>query len=353
MKIKEKITTFNNKTYYSILVIIVLTLSACLQLFSNHHKSDIHLVAQEPATPQEPPTNQEPSTNEVPPDNNLNQIPVTPIEPQEPQQEPKVYADQSNSNLNEFNSLSYNVVLEPKHHTIIFSEVNTPVLKINKRMGDSFEENEVLMELDNKVFKSNYLKALSAVRKFQIELKAMKKLYEDDALSLFELEDAFASLASAEADLALAKKLLKSTKVKVPYQGKVVRILVQEYELAQQGKELIELVNSDMLYARFLVPSRLLSCLKHGTPVHIYINEINDWVTSKISRIAPVIDPSSSTIKVEAEIDNQDGHLWAGMTGSAKIEQCKKEELPLNENPEHKQDMQDRELQEMQDSSKM
>lgn len=316
MKIKDKFTRFNYKFYYMISFVVILSLMTFLQMFININKNDFYLIGQEQSTPQEHP------------DSNLYQIQLTPVDIQA-QQGTKTENDQNNSSLTEFNTLSYNVVLEPLHHTIISAEVNTPVLQINKRMGDSFEANEILMELDSRVFVSNYLKGLSAVRKFQTELKAAQELYKDDALSLFELDEAYANLAGAEADLQLAKKLLGSTKVKVPYKGKVVKISIQEYELAQQGKELIELVNSDLLYARFLVSSTLLSCLQPGATVHIFINEVNDWIESKISRIAPVIDPSSSTIKVEAEIDNREGKLWAGMTGSAKIEKCQKEESKL------------------------
>lgn len=219
-------------------------------------------------------------------------------------------------------SYSFSSVFEALHYTVVYAEVTSPVLAIHKRMGESFEEGEPLMELDNKVFEGNYLKTLALVTKFQTELEAKKRLYADDALSQFELDEGIASLVGAEADYILAEKLFASTKVKGPYKGRVVKIAVKQFELGQQGKELITLVDDDILFAKFLVTSNLFSCLKLGMKVDIHVRETGDKIAATISRISPVIDPSSSTIVVEAEIDNREHRWWAGMKARIDIIDC-------------------------------
>lgn len=221
-------------------------------------------------------------------------------------------------------NLAFNIVLEPIYLTVFNSEITARVLKINKKMGEPFKEGEVLLEMDDAVFKGNYSKALSAVTKFETELNAKRRLYEDDALSKFELDDGIASLLGAEADLTIAKKLLESTKIVAPYNGKVVKVTIKEFELAQPGKELISIVDDATLYAKFLAPANLVQCLKRGMPVNIFVKETGDRIESVISHIAPVIDPSSATIMVEAKIDNGDNKWWAGMTGKVEISECKK-----------------------------
>lgn len=225
--------------------------------------------------------------------------------------------------IEEVKSYYFNVVLEARHQTVIFSQVTSPVTKVHKQMGEAFEEGEFVLELDNRVYEGNFRKTDAAVNKFQTELKAKEQLYKDDALSQFELEDGISSLAGAEADRTIAKKMLEDTKIIAPYRGRVVKVSVKEFELAQVGKELITLVDDGYLYAKFLVPSTLLRCLKVGVPVEIYIKESNEKVSSTISRIAPVIDPSSQTILVEAGIDNPDHRLLAGMTGRIVLKECK------------------------------
>lgn len=219
-------------------------------------------------------------------------------------------------------TLSYSVVLEPMYLTVVYAEVTSPILKIHKRMGESFEENEILIELDNRIFEGNYAKATAAVTRFESELEAKQALFKDDAMSRFELDQSIADLAGAIADQIIAKKGLEGTTIKAPYRGKVVKLALKEFELAQQGKELITLVDDDVLFAKFLAPSALVTCIKTGMPVEIDIKESGDRIKASISRIAPVIDPSSSTLMVEAKIDNKDHKWWGGMTGMIRISEC-------------------------------
>jgi RND family efflux transporter MFP subunit len=211
----------------------------------------------------------------------------------------------------------YLVILEPYRRTLLFAEVNSPVIKITKRMGDSFKEGEVLINLEDVVFKSNYEKAKALLAKHQAAVLAKKQLYEDKIASLFELREAEADVATSKADVSLAKKNLRSSVIRAPFDGKVVELAVEEHELPRPGKELIELVDDHILLARFLVPSSELGKISIDQPVYITLNTNNENIVAKIARIGAVIDPSSSLIKVESEIDNRDGRLKSGMTGTA------------------------------------
>lgn len=222
----------------------------------------------------------------------------------------------------EIKSYYFNVVLEARYQTTIYAQVTTPVLNVNKQLGDPFEEGEVLLELDDRVYEGNFKKSEALVTKFTTELEAKKQLFADDALSKFELDDGVSQLAGAEADKIIAHKMLLDTKIIAPYAGRVVKVNVKQFELAQQGKELVTLVDDAYLYAKFLVPSSLLRCLKVGAPLELYIKEAGKKVSSTIARIAPVIDPSSQTIVVEAGIENADHQLLAGMTGRVVLKDC-------------------------------
>lgn len=217
---------------------------------------------------------------------------------------------------------SFGIVLEPAHLTTINSEITSHVLKINARMGDSFEKDEVLMELDESIFQGNFLKASAIAIRFKSELETKQRLYDDDALSRFELDEGVAALKGAEADLIFAKKALDSTKIRAPYKGRVVKVALKEFELAQLGKELITLVDEETLYAKFLASSDLIHCLKKGMVIDIYIKELGDKVKATITRMAPVIDPSSSTITVEAKVDDPKHKLLSGMTGRIDFRAC-------------------------------
>lgn len=227
-------------------------------------------------------------------------------------------------------TFTYQIVLDPKKRTLFSSEINASVVKIYKRMGDSFEAGDILIALDDRVAKGIYEKALAKESKAFIELEGKRQLYRDNLISFFEVKDAEAAFADAHSDFVTAEKALFSTKIIAPYRGKVVRLAIQEFEYAQVGKELLETVEDDILHGRFLASASILPCLKAGkTELLIEINGNKHKRKAIITRLSPVIDPASATIQVEADIDNRD-RLWLpGMAGHVMIE-CpvkKREEL--------------------------
>lgn len=214
---------------------------------------------------------------------------------------------------------AYRVILDPRRTTLLSTEVNTRVRKIYKRMGDSFKQGEILIQLDDDIFIANLKKAKAQLDKAKTELDAKKQLFAENSASLFDVKDAEAALASAEADFVLAKKNYQASKIIAPYDGKVVALGVEEDELPKAGKEVIEVVDDSTLDAKFLLPSSALDSLAVGTPVRIKLAENGAIIKAKISRIGAIIDPASSTIKLEAEVDNSKGDLKGGMTGTVDI----------------------------------
>jgi len=216
-------------------------------------------------------------------------------------------------------NVSYRVVLDPRHRTQLTPQVKTAVSKIYKRMGESFKEGDVLIQMEDAIFKANITKAQAIYEKAKTQLEAKKQLYHDNVASIFEIKEGEADLATAQAELVNAQKNLDATKVIAPYNGKVVDVSLEEHELPQNDKSAIEVVDDEVLLAKFLVPSMLVEKIKIGDPVRITVKETGETITAKVARIGSVIDPSSSTLKIEAEVDNKEGKLKTGMSGTVTL----------------------------------
>lgn len=214
----------------------------------------------------------------------------------------------------------FQVTIDPRHRTQLAAEVPSPVKKISKRLGENFKKDDILIQLDDTIYQSNYNKAKSLLEKAQTELEAKQQLFKDNVASKFELKEAESNVATAKSDLAIAQKNLAATIIEAPFDGKVVSLDIEEFELPQTGKNLIEIVDDKVLIAKILVPSSLLPRIKIGTDFKIDIKEVGKTVDAKISRIGSVIDPSSGTLRIEADIDNADGTLVAGMSGRAHFQ---------------------------------
>lgn len=207
------------------------------------------------------------------------------------------------------------VILEPKDRAVISAEIASPVVRVFKLMGESFEEGDILMKLEDTIYKAAVLRGEALVVKGEALFNAKQQLFIDHISSLVELKDAEAQLASARAELALAQKQLRATTIRAPYRGKVVAVNLLPNELPQPGQPLIEILGDSVLVAKMLVDSMSLNDVKLGNKMDILIRETGQTVQAEIVRIGSVIDPASSTIKVDAEIDNSNRQLIAGMTG--------------------------------------
>jgi len=212
------------------------------------------------------------------------------------------------------------VILSPLHRATLSSEVViTSVQEINKKMGESFKKGDLLIKLDDAIFLGLLRKAEGNFEKAKAEVNAKRQLYQEEISSLFELKSSEADLATAESDIISAEHAIKACTILAPYDGKVDNVFVEEHELVQQGKPLIEIIDDAFLIGKVLVPSSMLSRLALDKEVKIKIRDTNTVVTGKILRIDSIIDPSSSMLKLDLVVDNKNGQLRSGMIGIVRI----------------------------------
>lgn len=213
---------------------------------------------------------------------------------------------------------TFPVVLEPENRTqVLVPDISTRVVEINKKMGDSFKKGDLLIRFDNAVFRANLEQSQHAMEKTEMNFKIKKALAEDKLASPYELKEALVERFKARAEYEQAKKLMKETEIFAEYNGKVVGIGVNLWEIPKRDKMVIETVDDSKLIATFFVPSILLRDIKVSEPMYIWVKELNEIVTATVTRVGAVINPGSSTVKVEAEIDNTQGHWKSGMSGVA------------------------------------
>lgn len=209
----------------------------------------------------------------------------------------------------------FRVVFEPYYRTSLSPVMLRPVENINFRMGDRFQKDDILIQLDPVQNKAMVEKAKAALVKAQSEYDSRKELYRRDLSSLFEYKDAEAALGLAKADLIVAQDNLHKTKIIAPYDGRVVDLYIEEGEYPKENTQVIEVIDDSIIRAKFLLPSRYLRYISVGSPVEIDVVELGRKVQGIVTRTGAVIDPTSSTIKIEAEIKNPRRDLIPGMTG--------------------------------------
>ncbi|SCA63878.1 Uncharacterized protein SCG7086_BH_00060 [Chlamydiales bacterium SCGC AG-110-P3] len=215
---------------------------------------------------------------------------------------------------------TYRLILDPIQRTTLSAQVSSTIKLINKEMGEKIQEGETLIELDPVIVRAAYTRAHAEVERAIADLNAKQDLFSTNSVSLLQLREAEAGLATAQAELTISEAHLAACVITAPYDGKVVSLSFEVHELVQPGDELIEIVNDSTLIAKFLIPSIALDRVTIGRRIEISIQDTHSTEQATITGISSVIDPVSSTVRVEAEIDNSDGHLRSGMIGKTRLE---------------------------------
>ncbi len=213
---------------------------------------------------------------------------------------------------------TFPAILEPIHHAVILPMiVNARVVSLPFKLGDSFRKGDILIKFENEQIISNLKKAEAILQKAKEDYKVKKDLAADRLVSKLELLDSAANLATAESDYVAAKQLMAESQIRAPYDGKIANVSIHLFEIPPRDKPVLEIFNDKTLIVNLLVPSRYLKTIHIGQPMYVFINDTHEIVEAVITRISPIVNAASGTVKIEADMDNTNGHLKSGMSSLA------------------------------------
>lgn len=213
----------------------------------------------------------------------------------------------------------FQTILDPLHYTQVYPEVFSRVVEIPKKLGDSFQKGQLLLKMDNDHFKANLLKAQKAAEKGEADLEVKGELFQQHLLSKLELKEAESFLANAQAEVALAKLTIERSEIRAGYNGKIANVSIRLYEYPIENKPMLAYLNDESIIAKFLVPAALVNQINLGQIVYILIVDTNEIVQARVIRIAPDVNPTSGTVKLEAEFANPDERWRSGMASYASF----------------------------------
>ncbi len=220
----------------------------------------------------------------------------------------------------------------------VSSKVNGKVVRVNFKVGDKVKKGDVLYAIENEdvinnanLQKSKYKTSVEEANiKYEEALKDfnnMKALYESEAISKTDFEDAQItyekaklSYEQAQRDLSSNSKSLDSsisdTIVKSPINGIVSERNIEVGELTS-GSDFV-IVNMDRVIVKTNVAEDVINTLSLGKRVKVNIQ--SKEYMGKVSSISPVGVNNINIYPVEIEISNKDFSLKTGMFADVYFE---------------------------------
>jgi RND family efflux transporter MFP subunit len=212
-------------------------------------------------------------------------------------------------------------LVKPVEKAVISSEITARIKRIPKKSGGEFNKGDVLVEFDCAFYRADLASAGAAY-------KSRKNVYENNKqlLELNAISDIDVSISEAEMEVARAERTMRAIrvnqcKINAPYDGRVIEISVNEHETVPADKELLSILNDNLLEIELIVPSNWLNWLEIGELFSFQVDETGKTLNAKVSKIGAVVDPVSQTIKLNGRFEDSVDGVLSGMSGTAMFSQ--------------------------------
>lgn len=175
-------------------------------------------------------------------------------------------------------------------------------------------------EAEAEVLKADYVRAQRMWAEKLIaeeQLQHAKYKAESDQWDILRVKEQLNTAKEEERSLELE---VEKTRVMSPFSGLVARRYVREGQSVAKGDRLFWITAEGPLRVRFTLPERFLGRLKKGQELPLTTPDLPDvHHTVKVLEVSPVVDPSSGTIEVLAEVAGAHDELRPGMTVAVHI----------------------------------
>ena len=212
--------------------------------------------------------------------------------------------------------LQSRAVIHSFDRTILSSEIGGKIVFMQKNNGDYFEKNEILVKIDCDIYSAQRDKIRVKRDLLKTKYDKTKQLSTLNSVGQFEVKTAELELQEQEIELKIASMNVERCDIKAPFSGRVVEKIASKYQNIKPQEELFEIISTNSLEIRTVVPAKWLSWLKIGDEISVNIDELNVDIKTKILQIDSVVDPKSQTVNLRAKIENPNNNIIAGMSGT-------------------------------------
>ncbi len=210
--------------------------------------------------------------------------------------------------------------LESIEQVNIIPETTGVVQNIFVREGDQVRKGDPLAKIINTNASAALARSQIELERLEREAQKLTRLRQDGAVSEREVQEVNTQLQTAKTSQTEALATQKRSTIRSPIDGVVALVNIREGEIAT-STQLFQVVQPDRLRLVASVPERDLIALKETQPVDIraaYNNETT--VTGIVERIAPVVDPTTGSVRVFINVEEGQTSLRPGQFVKAQVE---------------------------------
>jgi membrane fusion protein (multidrug efflux system) len=203
---------------------------------------------------------------------------------------------------------------------LVTTKYSDVVQKISFQDGQKVKKGDILVQLDKQEEIAKVREQEANLAEAVVQLNRLQDLLAKRAASKSQVDQQEAKTKAIDAQLMSAHIKLNDTTIKAPFDGVLGFRQISVGAFLAPGDVITSLDDLSRVKVDFTVPERFLTTIVTGQDINA-TSTAYDKTTfqGKITSIAPRIDPITRTIKVRAEIANDEYQLRPGMLLKIKI----------------------------------
>lgn len=178
-------------------------------------------------------------------------------------------------------------------------------------LGQRVKAGDLLAQLEGAEIKARLEQAEANLQQAQRDWNRVASLFEKNAMTQSERDNAESQLQVAKARVAEARAMIGYVRIVAPFEGVVTRKHADVGDLAQPGKPLLELEDPAALQLEADVPEAIAPRVGAGARLPVRADVLPAELTATVAEMAPSADPASRTIRVKLDLPASSG-LRAG-----------------------------------------
>ncbi len=185
--------------------------------------------------------------------------------------------------------------------------------------GDWVEKDQILAELENDREKIQLRKAELTLADKERQLDRSRRMQAEELISQKEFDDVESAHKLAEAERDLARIALEETRVRAPFAGRITDrkiVLGQQVALTTPA---FTLGDFTPLRVRVHLPENVARKVNAGQRVLVAPEAVDRPLEAVVERVSPVVDPSTSTVRLTLLLDEQESPARVGSFVKVRI----------------------------------
>jgi len=210
--------------------------------------------------------------------------------------------------------------IEARRSVNLLAKAQGQVTKLLVEEGRTVRKGEVLLELDPREEEILLGRAKVNVANAERELDRIMNLSDKGLAADRDREQAEKARDLAIYDRELAQVRLDNKIIRAPFAGQVVERSVELGQTVNPGQPLVRLADLSPLEIRLYLPEQVVKDLHPGQAVEVRSDIDPDTpLAGVVDRVAPVVDPATSTVKVILRLSDELGKARVGSFARARI----------------------------------